>query len=245
MLRVVGLGPGDARHRTPAALSALREAEVVVGYAPYLDAVREHLEGKEIVRSPMKGEVERVAMALDLAVSGRAVALVSSGDAGVYGMAGLAIEIAASRSQECPIEIVPGMTAAQAAAAALGAPLMLDWAVVSLSDLMVPWDRICRKLSGIAGGDLCCVLYNPRSRGRPDLLRKALDLLAEGRGPDLPVAAVREAGSPSERIVRGRIVDFPVDRVDMKSLVVVGDTTTRWVGMRMVTPRGYVERYGA
>lgn len=245
MLRVVGLGPGDARHRTPAALSALREAEVVVGYAPYLDAVREHLEGKEIVRSRMKGEVERVTMALDLAASGRSVALVSSGDAGVYGMAGLALEIAATRPQECPIEIVPGMTAAQAAAAALGAPLMLDWAVVSLSDLMVPWDRICRKLSGIAVGDLCCVLYNPRSRGRPDLLRQALDLLARDRGPDIPVAAVREAGSSSERIVRGRIVDFPVDRVDMKSLVVVGDSTSRWVGLRMVTPRGYVERYGA
>lgn len=244
MLRVVGLGPGASRHRTPAALSALADAEVVVGYAPYIDAVREHLEGKEIVRSRMKGELERVNKALDLAESGRSVALVSSGDAGVYGMAGLALEVADARGSACPVEIVPGMTAAQAAAAALGSPLMLDWAVVSLSDLMVPWDRIRRKLEGVAGGDLCCVLYNPRSRGRPDLLRQALEILAGGRGPEIPVAAVREAGSVHERIVRGRIGDFPVDRVDMKSLVVVGDSTTRWSGLSMVTPRGYVEKYG-
>lgn len=244
MLRVVGLGPGASRHRTPAALSALEDADVVVGYAPYIDAIRGHLEGKQVVRSRMKGELERVHKALDLAESGRSVALVSSGDAGVYGMAGLALEIADARGSACPVEIVPGMTAAQAAAAALGSPLMLDWAVVSLSDLMVPWDRIRRKLGGVAAGDLCCVLYNPRSRGRPDLLRQALDILAEGRGAELPVASVREAGTVHERIVRGRIGDFPVDRVDMKSLVVVGDSTTRWSGFHMVTPRGYVEKYG-
>lgn len=244
MLRVVGLGPGAPRHRTPAALSALEDADIVVGYAPYIDAIRGHLDGKEVVRSRMKGELERVNKALDLAESGRSVALVSSGDAGVYGMAGLALEVADARGSACPVEIVPGMTAAQAAAAALGSPLMLDWAVVSLSDLMVPWDRIRRKLGGVAAGDLCCVLYNPRSRGRPDLLRQALDILAEGRGPELPVASVREAGTVHERIVRGRIGDFPVDRVDMKSLVVVGDSTTRWSGLLMVTPRGYVEKYG-
>lgn len=245
MLRVVGLGPGAARHRTPAALNAIEVADVVVGYAPYIDSIREHLVGKKVVRSRMKGELERVNRALDLAESGRSVALVSSGDSGVYGMAGLALEVADARRSECPIEIVPGMTAAQAAAAALGSPLMLDWAVVSLSDLMVPWDRICRKLAGVASGDLSCVLYNPRSRGRPDLLRRALDLLAEGRGGELPVASVREAGTVHEKIVRGRIDDFPVDRVDMKSLVVVGDSTTRWSGLLMVTPRGYVEKYGA
>lgn len=244
MLRVVGLGPGAARHRTPAALSAIRDADVVVGYAPYLDAIRDHLDGKEVVRSRMKGELERVKDALGLAESGKSVALVSSGDAGVYGMAGLALEVAAARRHTCPVEIVPGMTAAQAAAAALGSPLMLDWAVVSLSDLMVPWDRIRRKLEAVAAGDLCCVLYNPRSKGRPDLLRRALDLLAEGRGAELPVASVREAGTENERIVRGRIGDFPVERVDMKALVVVGDSTTRWSGLRMVTPRGYVEKYG-
>lgn len=245
MLRVVGLGPGAARHRTPAALSALADSDIVIGYAPYIDAVRDHLGGKEVVRSRMKGELERVHQALDLAGSGRSVALVSSGDAGVYGMAGLALELAAARGSGFPVEVVPGMTAAQAAAAALGAPLMLDWAVVSLSDLMVPWNRICRKLEGVALGDLCCVLYNPRSRGRPGLLRQTLDILAAGRGGDLPVASVREAGSESQEIVRGRIGDFPVERVDMKALVVVGDSTTRWSGDLMVTPRGYVETYGA
>lgn len=242
---MVGLGPGAACHRTPAALTALAESKVVVGYAPYVDAVREHLAGKEVVRSGMKGELERVQQALELAMSGREVALISSGDAGVYGMAGLALEIAEARSLDCPIEIVPGMTAAQAAAAALGAPLMLDWAVVSLSDLMVPWDRICQKLAGIAVGDLCCVLYNPRSRGRPDLLRQALDMLSKGRPGTVPVAGVREAGCPDQRIVRGTLADFPVDEVDMKTLVVVGDSTTRWSERGMITPRGYVEKYGA
>jgi len=240
----VGLGPGDASHRTPAALNALALSDVVVGYAPYLDAVAPHLAGKEVVRSGMKAETDRVAQALQRAVEGRSVALVSSGDAGVYGMAGLALEMALARGLECCIEVVPGMTAAQAAAAALGAPLMLDWAVVSLSDLMVPWDRICRKLSGIAAGDLCCVLYNPRSRGRPDLLERALSLLAQGRPSDIPVASVREAGGPGQRIVRGTLESFPIEKVDMKSLVVVGDSTTRWTPRGMITPRGYLGKYG-
>lgn len=135
---MVGLGPGAEIHRTPAALNALDASEVVVGYAPYIDAVRNRLDGKEVIRSGMKGELDRVRQALDLAMSGRDVALVSSGDAGVYGMAGLVLELAEARNYDGPIEIVPGMTAAQAAAAALGAPLMLDWAVVSLSDLMSP-----------------------------------------------------------------------------------------------------------
>lgn len=242
---MVGLGPGSAHHRTPAALNALAVSEVVVGYASYIDAVRDRLDGKEVVRSGMKGELERVRQALDIAMSGRNVALVSSGDAGVYGMAGLVLELAEAEALDLPVEIVPGMTAAQAAAAALGAPLMLDWAVVSLSDLMVPWDRICRKLSGIASGDLCCVLYNPRSRGRPDLLRVALDLLAAGRSTAIPVASVRNAGSDGQVVVRGTIRDFPVEKVDMKSLVVVGDSTTRWASRGMITPRGYVEKYGA
>ncbi len=242
---MVGLGPGDARHRTPAALGAIALSDVVVGYAPYIDAVKSHLEGKEVVRSGMKGETERVRPALDLAVSGRDVALVSSGDAGVYGMAGLALEIAIARGVDCPVEVVPGMTAAQAAAAALGAPLMLDWAVVSLSDLMVPWDRICRKLAGIAAGDLCCVLYNPRSKGRPDLLGKALAILGQGRPDTIPVAAVRQAGSHDERIVRGSIGAFPMEEVCMKSLVVVGDSTTVWTDRGMITPRGYIGKYGA
>lgn len=242
---MVGLGPGAAIHRTPAALDALEASEVVVGYAPYIDAVRDRLDGKEVVRSGMKGEMDRVRQALDFALSGRDVALVSSGDAGVYGMAGLVLELAEAEGLDCPVEIVPGMTAAQAAAAALGAPLMLDWAVVSLSDLMVPWDRICRKLSGIASGDLCCVLYNPRSRGRPDLLRRALGLLAEGRPLSIPVAAVRDAGGEGQSIERGTLGDFPVERADMKSVVVVGDSTTRWSARGMITPRGYVEKYKA
>jgi precorrin-3B C17-methyltransferase len=239
---VVGLGPGDSSHRTPAALTAIARADVVVGYAPYIDAISGHLAGKEVVRSGMKAEMERVAKALQMAMEGRSVVLVSSGDAGVYGMAGLALEMAQFRGWECPIEVVPGMTAAQAAAAALGAPLMLDWAVVSLSDLMVPWERICRKLSGIAAGDLCCVLYNPRSRGRPELLSQALVLLAAGRSQEIPVAAVREAGGPNQRITRGSLGDFPLEEVDMKCLVVVGDSTTRWTPRGMITPRGYSSR---
>lgn len=242
---MVGLGPGSEVHRTPGALNALVASQVVVGYAPYIDAIGDRLDGKQVVRSGMKGELERVRQALDFALSGRDVALVSSGDAGVYGMAGLVLELAEAEGLDLSIEIIPGMTAAQAAAAALGAPLMLDWAVVSLSDLMVPWDRICRKLSGIAYGDLCCVLYNPRSRGRRTLLRDALDILSRDRPTTIPVAAVREAGSPTQAVHRGTLGDFPVDLVDMKSLVVVGDTTTRWTARGMITPRGYVEKYGA
>lgn len=239
---MVGLGPGGAEHRTPAALTALENSDLVVGYAPYVDAVKPWLGGKEIVRSAMRDEVERVRRALEATRSGRAVALVSSGDAGVYGMAGIALEMAQAEYPEVPVEVVPGMTSAQAAAAALGAPLMLDWAVVSLSDLMVPWERICRKLSAIAAGDLCCVLYNPRSKGRPDLLFRALELLGAGRPSGIPVASVRAAGTPDQRVVRGDLGSFPVEEVCMRSLVVVGDSTTRWGERGMVTPRGYSDR---
>ena len=236
---MVGLGPGGEEHRTPAALRALELSDVVMGYAPYVDAVSGLLEGKAVVRSAMRAESERVRMALAAARSGRDVALVSSGDAGVYGMAGIALEMAEAEFPDVEVEVVPGMTAAQAAAAALGAPLMLDWAVVSLSDLMVPWNRICRKLAGIAAGDLCCVLYNPRSRGRPGLLGKALEILGRGRDPGIPAASVRAAGTAEQRVVRGSLGDFPVEEVCMRSLVVVGDSTTRWGARGMVTPRGY------
>lgn len=239
---MVGLGPGDEAHRTPAALRALELSGTVMGYAPYVDAVRPWLEGKTVVRSAMRAEVDRVRQALEAARAGADVALVSSGDAGVYGMAGLALEMAEAEFPDVAVETVPGMTAAQAAASALGAPLMLDWAVVSLSDLMVPWDRICRKLSAVAAGDLCCVLYNPRSKGRPHLLSQALSLLAQGRSPSIPVASVRAAGTPEQAVTRGTLGDFPVEAVCMRSLVVVGDSTTRWTGRGMVTPRGYVSR---
>ncbi len=172
-LYVVGIGPGGAEHITPAATAAIAAAAVVVGYSTYLELIPELLAGKEVVSSGMMKEIERCRQALDLASAGRTVALVSSGDSGVYGMAGLALELAEDSTVE--IEIVPGISAVQAAAARLGAPLMHDFAVISLSDLLTPWELIRRRLLAAGAADFVVALYNPKSKGRLTARRSAAD----------------------------------------------------------------------
>ena len=165
-LYVVGIGPGGRPHRTFRAVEAIAESRVVVGYTPYLESIADLTEGKELIASGMTFEVQRCRQALARAAAGDVVALISSGDAGIYGMAGLALELAEAEGLHVPIEIVPGVTAASAAAAALGAPLMLDFAVISLSDLLIPWESIRRRLEAVAGADFVVALYNPRSKKR-------------------------------------------------------------------------------
>ncbi|WP_328374434.1 precorrin-3B C(17)-methyltransferase [Micromonospora zamorensis] len=236
-LAVVGLGPGAADLRTPRAVAELRRAAVVVGLDQYLDQVRDVLRpGTRVLPSGLGAEEERARSAVAEAVAGRAVALVGSGDAGVYAMASPALEYADERID---VVGVPGVTAALAAGALLGAPLGHDHAYVSLSDLHTPWEVIERRVTAAAEGDFVTVFYNPRSRARDWQLGKALGILAAHRPPDTPVGVVRNASRPSERVHLTTLTTVDPTAVDMYSVVVVGNSDTELVAGRMVTPRGY------
>jgi cobalt-precorrin 5A hydrolase/precorrin-3B C17-methyltransferase len=239
-LSVIGLGPGDPALRTPAAAAAVRQADVVIGYGPYVDLAGDLLAAHHtVVRSPIGAETQRVTDALRRAATGDRVALVSSGDPGVYAMASLVCELAPHHGDP-PVTVVPGVTAALAAAAVLGAPLGHDHAAVSLSDLLTPWPVIEGRLRAVAQGDFIVSLYNPRSKRRTAQLDRALEILAAQRPPTTPAAIVTEVGRPAQRVVRTTLADLDPEQVDMLSLVVVGSSTTRWRGDRMVTPRGYL-----
>ncbi|WP_433549844.1 precorrin-3B C(17)-methyltransferase [Micromonospora zamorensis] len=236
-LAVVGLGPGAADLRTPRAVAELRRAAVVVGLDQYLDQVRDVLRpGTRVLSSGLGAEEERARVAVAEAVAGRAVALVGSGDAGVYAMASPALEYADERID---VVGVPGVTAALAAGALLGAPLGHDHAYLSLSDLHTPWEVIERRVTAAAEGDFVTVFYNPRSRARDWQLGKALGILAAHRPPDTPVGVVRNASRPGERVHLATLTTVDPTVVDMYSVVVVGNSDTRLVAGRMVTPRGY------
>jgi precorrin-3B C17-methyltransferase len=212
---------------------------VIVGYTLYLEAIADLAAGKEQIASGMTQEVARCRQALQHAAAGRTVALVSSGDPGIYGMAGLAIELAEAEGFHVPIEIIPGVTAASAAAAALGAPLMLDFAVLSLSDLLVPWETICRRLEALAAADLVLVFYNPKSRRRVRPFQQAVEILHAARTATTPVGIVTSAGQAGQSVVITDLQHLARQEVDMHSVVIVGNSATRVLGGRLVTPRGY------
>ncbi|WP_405432431.1 precorrin-3B C(17)-methyltransferase [Micromonospora sp. NBC_00617] len=236
-LAVVGLGPGAADLRTPRAVAELRRAAVVVGLDQYLDQVRDVLRpGTRVLSSGLGAEEARARAAVDEAAAGRAVALIGSGDAGVYAMASPALEYADERID---VVGVPGVTAALAAGALLGAPLGHDHAYVSLSDLHTPWEVIERRVTAAAEGDFVTLFYNPRSRARDWQLGKALGILAAHRPPDTPVGVVRNASRRGERVHLATLATLDPAIVDMYSVVVVGNSDTRLVAGRMVTPRGY------
>ena len=241
-LAVVGLGPGDPTWRAPAAATAIRAADVVIGYGLYVDLAADLLAGRhEVVRSPIGAEADRCADALDRAAAGHRVALVCSGDPGIFAMASLVCELAPEHGDP-PVTVVPGITAAHAAAAILGAPLGHDHAAVSLSDLLTPWDVIERRLHAVAEGDLVVSLYNPRSQRRTWQLPRAAEILAPRRPADCPVAVMTDVGRPGrQHVLRTTLAELDPATVGMLSLVVVGSSTTRWIGDRMVTPRGYKE----
>ncbi|MER5335328.1 precorrin-3B C(17)-methyltransferase [Micromonospora sp. NPDC002717] len=236
-LAIVGLGPGAPDLRTARAVAELRRAAVVVGLDQYVDQVRDLLRpGTRVLASGLGAEEERARAAVAEAVAGHAVALVGSGDAGVYAMASPALEYADERID---VVGVPGVTAALAAGALLGAPLGHDHAYLSLSDLHTPWEVIARRVAAAAEGDFVALLYNPRSRARDWQLGAALEVFAAHRPPDTPVGVVRNASRPDERVHLATLADLDPALVDMYSVVVVGSSQTRVVAGRMVTPRGY------
>jgi len=238
-LAVVGLGPGGAAHRTAAAAAEVRHADVVIGYGPYIDQCADLLGAHHaIVRSPIGAEADRCREALRLAARGRRVALVCSGDAGVFGMASLVLELA-SGSGGPDIEIVPGVTAALAAGALLGAPLGHDHAVVSLSDLLTPWAVIEARLDAVAAADLAVALYNPRSNRRTWQLDAARKIFLAHRAAETPVGVVTNAGRSGQHVERATLGTFDAESVSMVSIVIVGSSQSQWIDGRLVTPRGY------
>ena len=238
VLYVVGLGPGGSRWMTWEARAALEQAEVLCGYTVYLDLIRGEFPDKEYFSTPMTQEIERCRAALERARSGRTTALVCSGDAGVYGMAGPVLELA-PQFPEVEIQVVPGVTAALAGAAVLGAPLMHDFAVLSLSDLLTPWEVIRRRLELAAQGDFVICLYNPASRTRKDYLARACRLIGQYRSPETVCGLVRQIGREGQEhriLTLKELENWPAD---MFTTVFIGNSSTKKIGSFMVTPRGY------
>jgi precorrin-3B C17-methyltransferase len=239
MLYVVGLGPGGPLDRTRRAEQAIARAEVIVGYRAYVDLIADLTTDKEVIATGMTHEIERCEAALRRAAAGAIVALVSSGDPGIYGMAGLAIEQADALGLDVPIEIVPGVSASGAAAARLGAPLMLDFASISLSDLLVPWQQIRDRLDAVAHADLAVALYNPRSHKRTRQLEEAAEIFLRYRAASTPVGIATALSLEGERIVQSDLGHFLGEEIGMRSIIVIGNSSTRIIRGRMVTPRGY------
>lgn len=236
---MVGIGPGGPLDRTHRAENAIAESEVVVGYKRYLDLIADLTDGKELVSSGMTKETERCLAAVRKADEGYTVALISSGDPGVYGMAGLAMELANREGKTFPIEIVPGITAAGAVAARLGAPLMLDFACISLSDLLVPWDMIRQRLEAVAAADLVTALYNPRSKKRTGQLEEAAEIFRKYREGTTPVGIGTSVGTQDESIVISNLESFLGLEINMRSIVVIGNKSSKLLDGWFITPRGY------
>lgn len=237
-LSVVGIGPGDWRELTLRAVETLQAADVIVGYTLYVDLLRPHLPDKDFRATGMRGEVERCRLALELASTGRTVAVVCSGDAGIYGMAGLILELR-GEDDSIEVEIVGGLTAATSGAALLGAPLGHDFAVVSLSDLLTPWEIIEKRLESAAAGDFCLALYNPGSHHRPDALKRACDALLRHRSPETPCGVARNVARAGEETRLMTLQELRDYRADMFTIAFIGNSKTRVIGGRLVTPRGY------
>ncbi len=237
-LTVVGIGPGDEENMTVAAGRALQACDVVVGYQVYVDLVKERYPEKEFLSTPMTQEAKRCQMALDLARQGREVAMVCSGDSGIYGMAALVYELR-GESPEPEIHVIPGLTAACSGAALLGAPLTHDFAVISLSDRLTPWEKIEKRLESAALGDFSMVLYNPASRGRPDHLRHACQILLRHLPEERPCAIARQIGREGESRRLLTLGELQEAQVDMFCTVFIGNSMTKVLGGNLVTPRGY------
>jgi precorrin-3B C17-methyltransferase len=242
-LYVVGTGPGAREHLTYAAVEALRNCDLIVGYKTYLELIPEFLEGKEVISSEMMKEVERCRQALELAEGGKSVALVSGGDPGIYAMAGLVYELAKEHGCRCAIVIVPGLAAVNSCAARLGAPLMHDFATVSLSDLLTPWEVIERRLTAVAMADFVTAIYNPKSKKRTDQIARARDIFLTHRAKETPVGIVTAATREQERIVLSDLENMLDCEITMQSTLIIGNSQTYvWNGV-MVTPRGYSGKY--
>lgn len=239
---VVGTGSGNKEGMTIKAVSVIKECQVVIGYSRYIDLLEDLIEDKEVIRSGMRREKDRCNKALEEALKGKKVALVSSGDPGIYGMAGLLLQVMEENAPDVPeiqVEIIPGITAASSTAASLGAPLMHDFAVISLSDLLTPWEEIEKKLHMAGEGDFVVVLYNPRSSKRKKQLELAQDILLMYRKDFTPVGIIKNAGRTNEKKQLATLKEMLKYEIDMSTTVIVGNSRSYQFNDRIITPRGY------
>ena len=239
MIYVIGIGPGCRDLMTQEAISAMEDAEVIVGYKTYIKLVEDFVKDKEVVQNGMRKEVDRCQDAIDIAKTGKKVAVISSGDAGIYGMAGLILELITKQELDIPVKVVPGVTASIGAAAVLGAPIMHDFCHISLSDLMTPWEVIEKRLRLAAEADFVICLYNPRSKGRSEHLANAFKIMGEFKDGSTPVGIVKDVGREDQEkfICTFDTMDF--ERVDMTTMVIIGNKSTYIHDDLMITPRGY------
>lgn len=237
-LYVVGIGPGAYEKMTIEAAEALKKSDVIIGYTVYVDLVREHFPGKEFMTTPMRKEVDRCVMAFEEAQKGRTVSMICSGDAGVYGMSGLMYEVGVNYP-EVELEIIAGVTAATGGAAVLGAPLIHDFCLISLSDLLTPWEKIEARLLNAAKADFVICLYNPSSKKRHDYLEKACRLMMEYKSPETVCGIVGNIGREGETMKLMTLEELKNTKVDMFTTVFVGNSQTMEINGHMVTPRGY------
>ena len=236
---VVGIGPGAYEKMTIEAAEALKKCDCIVGYDVYIDLVKDHFADKKFMSTPMRKEVDRCVMALDEASKDQTVAMICSGDAGVYGMASLIYQVGADYP-ETEIEIIPGVTAAISGAAVLGAPLIHDFCLISLSDLLTPWELIEARLKAAAAGDFVVSLYNPSSIKRHDYLQKACDILMEyGKEPETVCGIVKMIGREGQECQTMTLTELRDTKVDMFTTVFIGNSSTMNMNGKMVTPRGY------
>lgn len=239
MIYVIGIGPGKVDYMTREALECLKECQVVVGYKTYINLIKDLVEDKEILENGMRQEIDRCNRALDISSQGKTVAMISGGDSGVYGMAGLIYELNQKRDKREEIKIVQGVTSCVSAAAALGAPLMNDFCQISLSDLMTPWNQIEKRLALAAEADFVICIYNPKSKGRSGHLAKAFEIMSNYKDAHTPVGIVKNAGRDNEEVFVMTFENMDFEICDMSTMVIIGNKETYIDDGKMVTPRGY------
>lgn len=236
---VIGLGPGSDKYTAPAAIEAIKSSQVIVGYKYYFEFISSYTEGKECMDSGMKKERDRAEMAFEKAEQGAVVSVISSGDSGIYGMAPLIWEMKKFRDSDVEIEVIPGISAFQMAAAKLGAPIGHDTCIISLSDLMTPWEKIEKRIIAAADADFVTAIYNPKSNGRYWQLYRLKELFLKYRNPQTPVGFVRQAGRDEEETFVTTLEDFNPEDVDMFTVVIIGNSMAYTFNEKIITPRGY------
>lgn len=239
LINVIGIGPGDLKMLTFQAKKAIEDSDVIVGYKTYIKLIEDIILDKIIVSNGMKQEIERCKEAIEIAKTGKNVAVISSGDAGVYGMAGLILELLDDDKADIEVNIIPGVTASTAAAALLGSPLMHDYCHISLSDLLTPMELIEKRVELASQADFVICFYNPRSKGREGHLERAFDLIKKHKKDSTVVGIVKNAARENEEKIITTLKDIDYTQVDMTSIVIVGNNATYHTGDLMITPRGY------
>ena len=241
---IAGIGPGSREDITPAVVEAVATADVVVGYKYYFQFIMPYIKnGCECIDTGMKRERERAAQAFEMAVSGKTVVVISSGDAGIYGMAPLVFEMCKERGEDVEIDVLPGISAFQKAASLLGAPIGHDLCLISLSDLMTPWSIIERRINAAATGDFVTAIYNPKSNGRYWQLYRLRELFLKERSADTPIGIVRQAGRPEQTVTVSTLGTFDIEEVDMFTVLLIGNSQSYIFNGKMITPRGYYREH--